>query len=186
MKKHSVSRIRLIRHPSPANTHQSPRAHDLITKCTATAKQPGNFNGAPLMQTRRWQLFLLPGTWQLEDCGRRWEDPSASECYNFHDIHRFLVVPAWFQQTQNKSQQLFLWLYYPELTYSMFCFFFFERDELVDSQQRRRFHFKKGDSARLEWKTFRPAIKRYTKATRLVPGLSGQQAGQLRGWQTAT
>lgn len=69
MKEHNISRIHLIRHPSPANTHQSLCAHNLITKHITTAKQPRYFNALLLIQTKSRQLFLLLKTCQLEDCG---------------------------------------------------------------------------------------------------------------------
>lgn len=167
MKEHSVSRIGLIRHPSPANTHQSLRAHDLITKRTATAKQPGNFNGAPLMQTRGWQLFLLPGTRRLEDCGEPLRGPSASECYSFFIIYIILISSQRDFNTKkiNPAAIPFSYFYFPELTHVLVFQIFFsdslhvartrggqadlrldanrERD-LLDSQQRPRFHFKRG------------------------------------------
>lgn len=52
MKEHSVSRIHSIRHPSPANTHQSLCAHNLITKHIITAKQPRYFRASPPSQKR--------------------------------------------------------------------------------------------------------------------------------------
>lgn len=69
MKEHNISRIHWIRHPSPANTHQSLRAHNLITKHIITAKQPRYFHALPRSQKKSRQLFLLLKTCQLEDCG---------------------------------------------------------------------------------------------------------------------
>lgn len=69
MKEHNISRIRSIRHASPANTHQSLCAHNLITKRIITAKQPRYFQALPRSQKKKRQLFLLLKTCQLEDCG---------------------------------------------------------------------------------------------------------------------
>lgn len=69
MKEHNISRIHSIRHPSPANTHQSLCAHNLITKHITAAKQPRCSDALLLMQAKIPQLFLLLKTCQLEDCG---------------------------------------------------------------------------------------------------------------------
>lgn len=137
MKEHSVSRIGLIRHPSPANTHQSLRAHDLITKRTATAKQPGNFNGAPLMQTRGWQLFLLPGTRRLEDCGEALRGPSASECYSFFIIYIILISSQRDFNTKKINPAAIPFSYFIFPSWHMFWFFdFFFSDSLHVARTR--------------------------------------------------
>lgn len=124
MKEHSVSRIRLIRHPSPANTHQSLSAHDLITKRTATAKQPGNFNGVLLMQTRRWQLFLLPGWQWLEDCRNNWVNHHPLNATTFHHLYHLDFVQAWFKDNTSRSKSILL----------LNFFFFFLIDSLHVAQ----------------------------------------------------
>lgn len=118
MKEHSISRIQSIRHPSPANTHQSPCAHNLITKCITTAKQPRYFNATVLIQTKRWQLFLLLKTCQLEDCGGAERIVILWKLHFFHIVIIILIM-SW-HDFNTKKLQYFLLLHLPKLIFFSF------------------------------------------------------------------
>lgn len=104
MKEHNISRIQWIRHPSPANTHQSLCAHNLITKHITAAKQPRYSDASLLMQAKIPQLFLLLKTCQLEDCGgvRR-----VVGTFYFYYYHHYCILAGFPHPNSNTLHSFF-------------------------------------------------------------------------------
>lgn len=166
-----TSRIHWIRHPSPANTHQSLCAHNLITKHITAAKQPRYSDPWLLMRAKNPQLFLLLKTCQLEDCGGV---SRVVVTYYYYYHHHHDCILAGFSDPGGNTLPSFLsgpsWLV-PILSISLFfCRPVSLRSvargprrgenlvragqtdlplsanyecDLVNSPQRRRFHFKR-------------------------------------------